>query len=337
MDLKALSLALGLPPTTVSRALNGYSDVSEQTRARVVEAAARCGYRPNPCARRLALGRADAVGMVCPPGSADLADPRFSAVVDGLAQALQQAGIDLLIATCQGAQEIATYERLVRGRRFDALIVGRTRRSDQRLDFLLHEGFPFLAFGRSANPDGYPWLDFDHAAGALLALRRLQAFGHRRIAHLHAALERNDAHERHAGFRRGLAELGLEDNPAWSLPAESRRDGHAAAVALVGQPAGPTALLVDHPAAGVGVAQALAERGLARGRDVSVIVVDGMPPEPLAPGQAMTSIEHPGGAEAGRAMAAMLLEYLAGKTPAALQQLWAPALIPGDSDGPAGA
>jgi LacI family transcriptional regulator len=335
MDLKALSLALGLSPTTVSRALNGYPDVSELTRARVIEAAARCGYRPNPCARRLALGRADAIGMVCPPGTADLADPRFAPVVDGLAQGLHEAGIDLLIATSPGAEEIATYERLVRSRRFDALVVGRTRRADPRLDFLLAQGFPFLAYGRSANPIGYSWLDFDHAAGSLLALRRLHAFGHRRIAHLHAALERNDAHERRGGFVRGLAELGLEGNPAWSVPAEGRRDGHAAAAALLAQPHGPTALLVDHPAAGAGVAQALAERGLAHGRDVSVIVFDGAPAEPLLPGQAMTSVEHPAGAEAGRAMAAMLLELLAGKPPSDLQQLWAPALIPGDSDGPA--
>ena len=171
MDLKALSLALGLSPTTVSRALNGYPDVSELTRARVIEAAARCGYRPNPCARRLALGRADAIGMVCPPGTADLADPRFAPVVDGLAQGLHEAGIDLLIATSPGAEEIATYERLVRSRRFDALVVGRTRRADPRLDFLLAQGFPFLAYGRSANPIGYSWLDFDHAAGSLLALR----------------------------------------------------------------------------------------------------------------------------------------------------------------------
>ena len=67
MDLKALSLALGLSPTTVSRALNGYPDVSDLTRARVIEAATRLGYRPNASARRLALGRADAVGMVYPP------------------------------------------------------------------------------------------------------------------------------------------------------------------------------------------------------------------------------------------------------------------------------
>ena len=67
MDLKQLSRTLGLSPTTVSRALNGYSDVSESTRKRVVEAAERAGYQPNVAARRLALGKADAVGIIYPP------------------------------------------------------------------------------------------------------------------------------------------------------------------------------------------------------------------------------------------------------------------------------
>ena len=59
MNLKQLSEKLGLSQTTVSRALNGYSDVSEATRQRVAEMAAACGYRPNTMARRLAMGRAD--------------------------------------------------------------------------------------------------------------------------------------------------------------------------------------------------------------------------------------------------------------------------------------
>jgi LacI family transcriptional regulator len=335
MDLKALSLSLGLSPTTVSRALNGYPDVSDLTRARVIEAATRLGYRPNASARRLALGRADAVGMVYPPGSPDLADPRFTEVVTGLSERLQAAGIELLIATCARAEEISTYERLVRGRRFDALIVGRTRRADPRLDFLLAHGFPFLACGRSENPGAHAWFDFDHAAGSLLALRRLHALGHRRIGYLHRSLDHNEAYERHAGFRRGLRELGLEEHADFMLPAEGRRGGHEAACALLARAGRPSALIVDHPEAGAGVARALAERGLAAGRDLSVIVFDGVPADQLPPGLAMTSIEQPGGAEAGHTMGGMVLDVLGGKPAAALQQLWAPALMPGNSDGPA--
>ena len=66
MNLKELSDKLGLSQTTVSRALNGYSDVSETTRQRVTEMAEKFGYKPNVMARRLAMGKADAIGLIYP-------------------------------------------------------------------------------------------------------------------------------------------------------------------------------------------------------------------------------------------------------------------------------
>ena len=64
INLKELAARLQLSPTTVSRALNGYSDVSASTRQLVTTVARELGYEPNMAARRLALGRAEAVGIV---------------------------------------------------------------------------------------------------------------------------------------------------------------------------------------------------------------------------------------------------------------------------------
>lgn len=64
MKLKEFAKQLGLSPTTVSRALSGYPEVSEKTRKRVAEEAVRLGYRPNINAVRLVTGRAGAIGVV---------------------------------------------------------------------------------------------------------------------------------------------------------------------------------------------------------------------------------------------------------------------------------
>jgi len=69
MSLKELSEELGLSQTTVSRALNGYPEVNENTRNRVLQAAARSNYRPNQRAVSLATGRAMVVGHVIPTTS----------------------------------------------------------------------------------------------------------------------------------------------------------------------------------------------------------------------------------------------------------------------------
>ena len=334
MDLKELSASLGLSPTTVSRALNGYSDVSEATRARVVEAAARMGYQPNAHARRLAIGKADAIGMIYPPEVGDLADPRFLEVINGLTERFGQVRIDLLIATSHYADEIITYQRLVQARRFDAVIVARTRREDPRIEFLQRHGFPFLAYGRTATPDGYAWFDFDNAAGTRLAVRRLVDFGHRDIAYIHAPLDLNYAFQRHQGFCDALAELGLPPRPERMLEASGRRGGYEAAQRLLAAPGGPTAIVVDNNLSGLGVARGLIDQGRVLGRDISVIVYDGVPSEHLGAGQTMTAIEQPTAVDAGRTMAAMMLDVLARKPVEQIQQLWMPTLLAGTTDGP---
>ena len=96
VNLKMLSESLGLSQTTVSRALNGYSDVSAATRQRVVEAAHRLGYQPNPQARQLATGRANAVGIVYPFSASDIGDIRFGEVVSGITERLAEHKLDLL-------------------------------------------------------------------------------------------------------------------------------------------------------------------------------------------------------------------------------------------------
>ena len=66
MNLRELSQQLGLSQTTVSRALNGYPEVSEATRLKVVAAAQAHNYQPDARARSLATGQAKAIGHVIP-------------------------------------------------------------------------------------------------------------------------------------------------------------------------------------------------------------------------------------------------------------------------------
>src|SRR5712692_7293461 len=99
MSLKQIATDLGLSLTTVSRALNGYPEVSEQTRKLVVAAAEACGYRPNPMARSLATGRMNAIGIIYPLNPNDLGDPVFLDVVAGLVDSLDAAGMELIISS----------------------------------------------------------------------------------------------------------------------------------------------------------------------------------------------------------------------------------------------
>ena len=78
MKLKELAEQLGLSQTTVSRALNGYPEVNEATRERVNKAALKFGYSANANARRLAMGRVGAIGIVVPIHSSERFGPHTS-------------------------------------------------------------------------------------------------------------------------------------------------------------------------------------------------------------------------------------------------------------------
>ena len=336
MDLKELSAKLGLSQTTVSRALNGYSDVSERTRERVMQAAQEYGYRPNGAARRLATGKADAVGIVYPTGSGDLGDPRFVEVVAGMTDRFAQAGVDVLIASARPADELATYERLLKARRVDGFIVPHTRMDDARIEHLKASGAPFVAYGRTARPDDYAWFDFDNEAGTALAVARLADLGHKDIAYVHAPLDLTFSYQRHQGFLRGLREAGLKPVARHVVAAGfSRRGGHEAMQALLKQQPLPSAVIVDNNICGVGVVRALLDVGLAPGRDISVIVYDGMPADTLLGGIAITAIAQPEAHAAGVQLAELMLGVVDGKPLKQLQVLWQPKLAPGASDGPA--
>ena len=336
MDLKQLSRVLGLSPTTVSRALNGYSEVSEATRQRVVAAAAELGYKPNFAARRLALQKSETVGIIYPPDVGELGDPRFLEVVGGLTERFGELGIDLLIVTTRQQDELSTYARMVQGRRVDSLLVARTRVDDSRIDYLLEAGFPFIAYGRTSRSDEHPWFDFDNALGTELAMQRLLGFGHRRIAYVQAPQALSFAAQRFDGYRRGLQQAGLAERAEWVVPCGmSRRAGFDAMHHLLALPQRPSAVIVDNNLAGIGAVRALLDAGVALGRDMSVIVYDGVPEDNLLPAPAVTSIEQPTPHRAGELLADLMLKVQQRLPLPDLQVLWKPTLRAGDSDGPA--
>lgn len=319
--------------TTVSRALNGYPEVSEQTRQRVMAAARAVGYAPNPMARSLAVGRTNVVGILYPLLPADLGDPMFLDVVGGMSEALEARGTNLIIAPVSPSNELPSYEQMVKGRRVDGLIVSRTLVQDQRIAFLLKAGFPFVAHGRTQTTRPYAWFDHDNEGGIRIAMERLLSLGHKRIALISAPLEMNFARQRMVSFTATMRRAGLPVDPRHMIEnALDRRSGYQAMQRLLLQSPRPTAVIVDNHLSGVGVIRALQDAGVTIGRDMSVIVWGRLDDTLISTN--VTTIDQPDARGAGARMVEMLLALLDGTPPSALQVLRQPVLIPGATVGP---
>ena len=183
MNLKQLSDMLALSQTTVSRALNGYPEVSEETRRRVADAAKRHGYRPNPSARRLATGKAGMIGYVMPTGAAVDIDPHFVEFLSGLGDYARGHELDLVLSPAAADEEEMTYRRVVANKQVDAVYVSSPRPADRRITLLNQLGIPFIVHGRSEGLDfDYAFLDIDNEAAFHDAARLLVQLGHTGIA-----------------------------------------------------------------------------------------------------------------------------------------------------------
>lgn len=333
MNLKTLAKSLGLSKTTVSRALNGYPEVNEQTRQRVLEVARSIGYRPNPSARNLALGRTNVIGIVSPLQPGDLGDAMFLDVVGGMTEKLADAGMDLVIVPVAQPEEIGIYEHLVRDKRVDGLVVSRTRVHDERIAYLARHNMPFVAYGRTHFEQPYAWFDYDNESGIRLATEHLLSLGHSRIGFIGAPPGLHFAFQRVSGFLGTLRAAGIETNPVWLVDnALDRRAGYLAMQQILSCSPRPTAVLVDNHLAGAGALLALRDAGIAIGCEMSVIAWGSM--EDVLIGRKPTAIEQPNLRRAGAKIADMMLALLDETPPSRLQELWRPAFIPGDTAGP---
>jgi len=266
-----------LSKTTVSRALDGYADVAEATRARVRAAAAETGYRPNPVARRLSQRATGMVALVMPAAAGQLYEPLFVDLAAAIGSRLADSELDLtLLAPRPGEPELAVWQRIVEGRRADALVVVRTAEEDARVAYLQRTGVPFVCFGRTRAPAPYAFVDGDGEAGFRAAAAHLVGLGHRRFAYLSGPVGAAAAARRGAGLAAALAAAGLA--PAVVVEgASNEASGRAMAGEVLAGGARPTMLVCATDRIAVGALSAVRAAGLAVGRDVSVMGHDNLP------------------------------------------------------------
>jgi LacI family transcriptional regulator len=278
MNLRDLSNVLGLSQTTVSRALNGFPEVSEETRARVRAAAELHGYRPSAAARRLAMGQSGTLGMVFPGERNLLSDLLFTEFLGGCVEQASEMGYDVTLAMASGGQsEESVYRRAVRSARVDAMILTSPHLMDRRIPLLRSLNMPFILHGRTKAEEPYPFLDIDNEEAFYLAGKLLCDLGHRRIALLDGRLIENFAVDRKTGYLRALAQHGINLPPSFvSGDHMTEQHGFVEAQRMLSLPPHerPTAFLCASLSQAVGVQKAARERGLAIGQELSLIAHD---------------------------------------------------------------
>jgi LacI family transcriptional regulator len=335
--LRELARHLGLSPATVSRALNGFPEVGEKTRRRVIEASERLNYKANTTAKRLATGKSGMVGMIFRSARNLLVDPHFVDFLAGLSIGLADREIDLVIHTAPPGELLAHHQRFVASGSVDGMIVSAPEHNDERIVTLHERDFPFVVHGRTGENVPYAFYDIDNDGAFTSATTLLADLGHKRIALMNGPAGLAFVAQREAAFLRVMGERGIEAPPRFISHDEMSEDigFERAAALLAGQDgAPPTAFICSSTLQALGVIRAAGAAGLQVGSDISIIAHDDVLPhlrsEHFAPRLTVTRSPI---RDAGTALAEMMVLRIAGTDPRELQRIVAADLIVRGSTG----
>jgi len=338
IGIKSLAQHLNVSIGTVSRALNNRPDVSEDTRSRVLKAAAELGYVPNQAGRSLRRGRTGVIGFMMQTGHeiTGQGDTFFMSVFDGVQTVLSRHHLDLVALLCSSDEDADNYlRRMVSRGVADGLIISSIRRFDPRITFLSQSGVPFVTLGRSLTDAGQGWLDIDFEAIARQSIDRLARLGHRRIG---ITMPHNDINLGHV-FRQAsegaLAAHGLTLDPALvfrSMPNE--QGGYDIARALLRLDPRPTAIVLVNESTTTGLYRGLNEAGYLPGRDIAVIGRDSPQARFLSPRLTSFRVDlRELGIALGEALLASMPRFAEIYPFGRIGKTWPSELVIGESDG----
>src|SRR5918995_737652 len=271
--IREVAARCGVSVATVSRVLNGYSDVSSETRQRVLAAARKLDYTPNAAARTLVKRRSQLIGVILFTGDShpDLQHPFFLEVLVGLKHSLGADGYDVLLFAHEqpgAGRGPHAYARRARHLAVDDV-------EEPELQKLIASGTPVVAVDLALAGPRASYVASDNLGGARLAVRHLHALGHTRIATISGLAHTKPAADRLLGFRAELQELGLPQQPRYEAVGDFYvESGEAAMRKLLALREPPTAVFAASDMMAVGAIKAVEDSGRRCPDDVAVVGFD---------------------------------------------------------------
>ena len=273
VTIRDIARRLNLSITTVSRALDGYPDVSNRTRVRILETAAEMGYVPNQAARQLRRRKTDAIGYVLSSSHPKFNDPLIAEMVSGFADEASTQGVDLMvsIASPNSDEEKSIFKRWSRSQKVDGIILTRIRQVDWRVQFLHEEAMPFVGFDQSFDNIDYPMLENSYAYMVPKIVEHLKDEGFRRLAFIGGDEESVIHYTRLQSFKESLESNNLEFFPGLVIPGDfSSACGYSAALQLLDMHPHSDAVVCISDETAFGVLHALHEKKIVPGKEIGV-------------------------------------------------------------------
>lgn len=312
--LEEVAALAGVSRSTVSRVVNGSTQVSPEVLQAVQAAIDELNYIPNRAARSLANRQTMAIALVVPEETTRFfGDPYFSSIVNGIAMGLEASDYVLNLQLASPFSPTPKTERYLRGGNVDGALVVSHHSGDNFLA-ALGDNLPVVFGGRPLHPDetNSYYVDVDNAAAAAKGVQHLIDLGRTRIAIISGPPDMPAGIDRLEGWRRALTAAGLSAD----LVAHgdfTMVSGARAMRALLDSTPDLDAVFIASDLMATGAVSVLRERGISIPGQVAVVGFDDSPA--AIGGDIQLTTVHQPSTQMGMKMAEMLLALLRGEHP----------------------
>lgn len=295
---------------TISRVLNNHPNVRTVVRERVLRVINEQGYVPSAAAKSLASRRTHVIGLLIPSTVSEIfADPFFGAAIQAITEASMQAGYFVMLSMVTVDMEHGFYERILRSRHFDGMLMLSSHIDDPILPLLRRDKLPLVSIGSHPYYPDLSWVDAQQREGAHWAVTHLINLGHRRVATITGPLYMVAGLERRDGYKQGLLESDLPILPELMVEGTwTQESGYRAMQQLLALSHPPTAVFVASDTMAVGAIRAINEVGRKVPADVALVSFDDLPLASYA-NPPLSSVRQPIG-EMGAAAVKMLIDQI---------------------------
>lgn len=274
VTLEQVAKHAGVSRATASLVVRGSSNISKETREKVLRSMKELGYVYDRVAANLRSQRSSTVGLII----TELDNPFFSELLVGVHEALDQEGYTVILGTTfdRPEKQDALLSTMLEHRVGGVIMSPVPGCSTEMVERLRQWDIPVVLFARDELPAGqFDYIGIDNVAGGRMATEHLLDQGHRRIAFIGGSPQSSVWKARQRGYGEALRAAGIEVDDALLVPsATTRQGGRMAAKRVLQQPNPPTALFCYNDVVAFGAMLGLKEEGIVPGRDIAVVGFD---------------------------------------------------------------
>ncbi len=267
----------GVSTATVSKVINGYTDISPKTVVRIQKICDEMGFRPNSVARGLATKKSSTIGIFFTDHlNSGFRHPFLQDILASFKDVVGPAGYDLVFFSDDSPNNnLNNFHERARYRNVDGVFLMGVPRTDPNLHSLAHSNMPCMAIDLDLLGPRAGYITSDNIGGAFKAVNHLVDMGHTEIAFISDVFSTKPGQDRLIGFRAGMRHHKLPIRSDWILNGDfTEIGGYNSCLRLLEKEDLPTAIFCAGDMMAIGAMAALSEKGVKVPEDISIIGFD---------------------------------------------------------------